>query len=236
MFKRFLPKDVTEFEVEMSALAQLVRENRSDFFHKDFSRNFPVKVLGSGYYGVAFSLLNYPGLVLKVCMSSEDGYPEYIRQVAKLGARRKRWMPEVLAHGGCETEVFWCVLPEYTDPASDTIGNWPDQDSPFYKEGGEAVLTAFGPNNMTARKLTVSRFIDDQFVTGTKHIKIPGTKAERRFARQVRKFFRPMRQAGAGVYMHAHNALKDGDQWIITDPISSWSMQDKRNFADARGV
>lgn len=64
-------------------------------------------------YGAVYRLLNYPGLVLKVCFNPRDGYPEYIRQHAI--RKPKAWAPKVFAYGGDEARGgFWCVMPTYS--------------------------------------------------------------------------------------------------------------------------
>jgi hypothetical protein len=230
MLTRFLPKDATVFDLEMAALARLVKDNGSDFFERCEHTTFPVRVLGSGNFGVAFSLDQYPGLVLKVCRDRYDGYPEYIRAVARLGARRKRWMPEVLAHGGDEQDVFWCVLPLYTDPAA-ANGNWSKEHERWNAAGGGLIEDACSSHSLEPVKHNVMCW--DTMALVKRKRKDSGTKAERRFKRQVREFLAPMKDYGAGVYMHPHNALLDGKQWILTDPIASWCMAEKEEYRHA---
>jgi hypothetical protein len=207
---------LTEFELEISAVVQLVMDNpESAINNMVHELTMPLEVIGEGHYGTAFAFTKYPDMVLKVCRSVRDGYPEYIRQVAQLGVKRKRWMPEVLAYGGDEMTqgVFWCVLPKYRNPAEgglyDAVGSW-------YQDGGnklEVMINGIDPAHMF------------------NHYKVYMSKRERRDMRQIKQFLRPMLLHGAEIYMHRGNALKKGEQWIITDPIASW--HNKESYAHA---
>lgn len=169
----------------------------------DVCKFLPVDLLGTGHYGTALRLRNFPGLVLKLCRSECDGYPEWIRSVVH-AKRRERWMPQVFLYGGKEGHggCFWCVLPEYTNP-------W----------GHDAHYTD-------------QRF-SDAWPFHAKSLVFHWEKSEAFFAarrlpredrRQLRRFKQFLKDSGleacGGLYMHAGNALKDGEQWIITDPIA----------------
>lgn len=225
---RMLPADTTLFQLKMETIAAWVRDNQGQVFGGNHT--FPVVVLSSGNYGTCLKLLDYPGMVMKICRDSHDGYPAYIRAVIKT-KRPKKWMPKILAHGGHEvmTGMFWCVMPEYDNPTGhQTWGN----DSGWYANGGAMIEDACrtGTNLIAKRSVTESIWSDGPVVT---HRKEPRDRKERRFFRQVREFLRPMSEAGATIYMHPNNALLDGKQWIITDPVASWSAQDKEKYEHA---
>lgn len=216
---------LTEFELEVSAVVQLVMDNPPSALRAMVSEmTIPLTLLGEGNYGAAFSFVKYPNMVLKVCRCESDGYPEYIRQVAKLGVKRKRWMPEVLAHGGSEMGggSFWCVLPKYDNPAGEGVG---------YRNVGDGWKHAGGYELEAAMNggMLVGQFRNKQHDWYSGNMGYVGPrllsrlpKALRRDMRQIRAFIGPMVNAGADVYMHAGNALKKGNQWIITDPIAGW--------------
>lgn len=72
----------------------------------------PVRKLGAGMGGAAYALTNFPGLVIKVCQSERDLYPDWIRMSAQ--SKIRAFLPRVFCYGGDElTGTFWCVLPEY---------------------------------------------------------------------------------------------------------------------------
>lgn len=223
---RMFPKDLTMFQLEMETLAQWVRDN--DHVIREGNHTFPVVILSSGNYGTCLKLLNYPGLVIKTCRHSHDGYPEYIRAITRLKNPRK-WMPKILAHGGNEaTGMFWCVMPEYDNPTGhQTWGN----DAGWFAAGGARISDACSVSNLRVKAIVQSDFWSGG--TRTVRRKEPRDRKERRFFRQVREFLHPMAKAGAGVYMHPNNALLDGDQWIITDPIAGWDLQEKEKFRHA---
>lgn len=223
---RMFPKDLTVFQLEMETLAQWVQDNGMSVSLGNHT--FPVVILSSGNYGTCLKLLNYPGLVLKTCRDRNDGYPAYIRAVTRLKNPRK-WMPNILAHGGHEASgMFWCVMPEYDNPTGHQAwGN----DSGWFDAGGQDITDACGTGNLRQR-VTLQ---EDWCSGGMKTVrrKEPKDRKQRRFFRQVRDFLYPMVQAGAGVYMHPNNALLDGEQWIITDPIAGWSTDDKEKYEHA---
>lgn len=224
---RMLPAGVTEFQLKMETIASWVRDNQGRVFSGDHT--FPVVILSSGNYGTCLKLLDYPGMVMKTCRDSYDGYPAYIRAVTRQ-RNPKKWMPKILAHGGHEDSgMFWCVMPEYDNPTGHrTWGG----DMGWYEAGGALIEEVCSGDALGDRAVAYEAglFRDKPY---TKHLrKIPDRK-ERRFARQVRDFLRPMREAGATVYMHPNNALLDGKQWIITDPIAGWNQEDKEKYEHA---
>lgn len=166
------------------------------------SANLPVELLGEGNYGVAYRLLNFPGMVLKLCWDPEDAYPLYVRAVMALGAKAKPWMPDVYALGGDELrDTFWCVTKEYTDPCRG-VPHWGDNNQAWLDIGGDQIQSAV--NRTNPRSWLVDP-IDPEWQW---------------FADEYAEFMRPF----VGLvqsFMHPGNALLDGDQFKITDPWSS---------------
>lgn len=166
------------------------------------SANLPVELLGEGNYGVAYRLLNFPGMVLKLCWDPEDAYPLYVRAVMALGAKAKPWMPDVYALGGDEfNDTFWCVTKEYTDPCKD-VPHWMDSHPEWLAVGGDHIQNAVNRTNPRS-------WLTD-----------PIDPAWQQFADEYAEFMRPF----VGLvqsFMHPGNALLDGDQFKITDPWSS---------------
>jgi len=221
----------TEFLLEIHAIVQLAHDNQGESLrHLSNRLSMPVTVLGEGNYGVAFTLDNYPDMVLKVCRCASDGYPEYIRQVAALGVKRKRWMPEILAHGGNEVlGMFWCVMPKYDNPCGEGRGSPYMQGGDWHRAGGDKLARVLNEDRLLSGH-RLEHWNGAEYKPGTAFL-AGMTKRERRDARQMQDFFRPMREHGAEFYMHAGNALKKGEQWIITDPIAGW--YNKASFSNA---
>lgn len=166
------------------------------------SANLPVELLGEGNYGVAYRLLNFPGMVLKLCWDPEDAYPLYVRAVLALGAAAKSWMPDVYALGGDEVNgTFWCVTKEYRDPCKG-VPHWSDSNPEWVAFGGDQIQNAVNRTNPR------SWLVD------------PIDPTWQQFADEYAEFMRPF----VGLvqsFMHPGNALLDGDQFKITDPWSS---------------
>lgn len=84
-----------------------------------------VELIGTGYWGKCYRLVNYPGLVIKLCAKERDAFPVYIRYL-QMQDKKYKWMPRIIATGGCEVyNCFWCVMPEYQSI----------RESNYYQEG-----------------------------------------------------------------------------------------------------
>lgn len=179
----------------------------------------PIEFLGGGFFGSCYRLLDYPGLVIKMCNYSYDGYPEYIRQVAKL-SNPKAWMPKVFMYEGDETSgVFWCVLPEYTNP-------WGHEGSWRAAWGAEGTWILHVNDTLNNGWLSARE-------RRQKIRSLVRERGERKQAMQLMEFLEPMCAAGGQVYLHAKNALRDGNRWVVTDPIAEWSKTDKEFYRNA---
>ncbi len=161
-----------------------------------------MELLGEGNYGVAYRLLNFPGMVLKLCWDPEDAYPLYVRAVLALGARAKPWMPDVYALGGDERHgTFWCVTKEYTDPCKG-VPHWQEWNPEWEAIGGKQIQNAI---NRTNPRSYITEDVEP---------------AWQQLADEYAAFMEPFRGLVQS-FMHPGNALLDGDQIKITDPWSS---------------
>lgn len=99
-----------------SSQSELYLENKESIPKESKQLSF----IGSGWFGKAYTLKEFPNLVVKFCAQEIDAFPFYIRYLEKL-KNRPEWAPEVFLHGGSELDgVFWCVMPRYETIRSGT--------------------------------------------------------------------------------------------------------------------
>lgn len=98
-----------KLKIVCSSLSKVYLENQESIPEN----NEDVSFLGSGWFSKAYSLAQFPHLVVKFCAQKVDAFPVYIRYLDRMNYR-PRWSPEVLLWEGSELNgVFWCVMPKY---------------------------------------------------------------------------------------------------------------------------
>lgn len=165
-----------------------------------------VTKLSGGCFGAVFKLSNYPGLILKVCLRSDDAYPDYIRSVAV--KHSPKWAPKIFAHGGDETkEGFWCVMPAYEETAR-LVNKWGREIYP-----SEAENLAF----------SAGRYMEARY---------KGNEFARTSRRQITELMLPLWHAGADADMHMGNIMLDPatGHYVITDPVGYMPPEAKAAF------
>lgn len=193
--------NVPRLQFEVESIMAWINANHANQRSLADDGVLPLETLGHGNYGSAYRLVNFPGLVLKLCWKYDDGYPLYIRAVHNMGARKYDWMPDIYALGGSELDggTFWCVLKEYTDRC-EGLDYWQDTHPAWYRSGGYDIANAI--NTATGKV-----YADESAVP--RHL--------RQFMEQYREFVRPLGRRVES-YMHPGNVLWDGDRFVITDP------------------
>ena len=176
----------------------------------------PMTFLGGGYFGKAYALHNFPGLVVKLCRDKNDLYPEFARRVHS-GKSKAACLPRVFMVGGDELDggTFWCVLPKYT-----TIREkqWNGE------QGLYNVVTS-----LTTTAMQPAMFADfDWYSGGIRRIRADRglSKKQRREVRVLRDVLAPIaKYSSFGLDIHIGNVMLDGEQFVITDPLpgmDSW--------------
>lgn len=164
--------------------------------------------LSGGHYGAVFKLEGYPGLILKVCIKADDGYPEYIRSVAVKHA--PKWAPKIFAHGGDETTgAFWCVMPAYEEARTSAYCK-------DYRSEALHMMDTVQDTDYWSDKVGVVR--RNEYV--------------RTHRKQIQDLIWPMLEAGALEDMHGGNIMFDPTlgHHIITDPVGRFGVEGKARY------